>query len=140
MSKRDAGLMSTCFSALLLTAGLAAPAHADTFSMTAGPIPLSPVPLNVCSGNVCVKTPKMGNATLTVEVTPDDLMGLLPDITRSACPPGQIGVALQVQANFRDTSVSGSLTGNVGALPFKHPISEVKVPAGRTFVVSACTF
>ena len=140
MLKIKASTLSSCLSAVVLSVGAMAPAHAGTFSLTAGPIPLSPVPLNICNGDSCVKTPKMGNATLTVEVTPDDLMGLLPSIKTHACPTGQVGVALIVTANFRDASVSGNVTGNVNGLPFRLPISEVKVPAGRTTVVSACTF
>src|ERR1041385_9291459 len=88
-----------------LSLGLAGPAQAGTLSFTVGPVPLSPVPFKICNGDVCVQTPAMSNATLTVEVTPEDLLGVLPTIRLGACPAGQVGQALIVQTNTRGASV-----------------------------------
>jgi hypothetical protein len=130
---------SVSVAALTLLLGLSAPASADTFSMTAGPIPLSPVPLNVCNGNTCVKTPPLGNAKLTVSVTPHDLLGVVPSIRLGSCPVGQIGTAIVVTV-ARDASVSALVTGNVGNLLFNRPVQEFVIGANRTTVLSLCTF
>ena len=131
--------IALCVSAMAF--GLAsAPASADTFSTTAGPIPLTPVPLNVCVGDVCAKTPTLGNVRLTVEVTSHELLGLVPRIRPVACPPGQIGAALQVAASAQATTIGGSVSGNIGSLLFKRPIQEFNLPPHRTIMISACTF
>jgi hypothetical protein len=128
------------FSAVVFAVGAASPAFANTFSLTVGPIPLSPVPLNVCNGNACSKTPPLGNAKMRLDVTTDDTMALAPRIRPAACPAGQIGEALIVDAQLRDATVGGLITGNVGSLNFQRLIPATRVPAGRSVVLSACTF
>jgi hypothetical protein len=128
------------WSAVVFSMGAATPAFANTFSLTVGPILLSPVPLNVCNGNACNKTPALGNAKMRVDVTMDDTMALVPRIRPAACPAGQIGEALIVEAQLRDATVGGLITGNVGNLTFQRLIPAARVPAGRTVVLSACTF
>lgn len=140
MIKLRAASQSLYSAAFVLSMGASAPALANTFSVTAGPIPLSPVPLNVCNGNSCVKTPPLGNVKLTVEVTPDDLFTVVPRIRAAACPPGQLGEALIVETSLRDATVGGTISGNAGSLLFTRRIQDIRLQAKRSIVISACTF
>ncbi len=134
------GMMSGMLAGAGLMLAAAGPAQADTVSASAGPILLPNVPVSVCINSNCTKTPDLGSVSIGVSVTVDNIFGVLPVIAPSACPYGQTGLALSVTANTRNTTVSVTVNGTVGALAFSKPVGPVVVDARRTVTISACTF
>jgi hypothetical protein len=116
-------------------------ASADTVSLTAGPLPLPNVPLSVCVDGTCSSTPSLGNLTLSLSISASSLTGLLvpPTIVPSLCPNGKVGVVLTVSGGIGTETLSGTLTGSMGALTYTKTLGPLIVsPLSHSATVSAC--
>jgi hypothetical protein len=147
--RRGALLLGSLLGAIALTGS----ALADTtITLTAGPVTVPGVPVEVCVNqtdtpeptNECVTTPEALTVALTVVAhvdTPEPEV-VPPTITPIECPAGTDGVALRVDTGTAETAIGGSVTitlvvdGEVVSETI--PIDEVIAGPQQTVTVFAC--
>ncbi len=145
--KRVSAAVGTFVGVLALTAS----ALADTtVRVTAGPVTIPGVPVEVCvvQGDVpvneCVETPGAQTVALTVvvQVATPDVVVVPPTITPAQCPAGTEGVALRVNTGSVGAAIGGSVTVTivVNGIPTTQtiPINQVVVGPNQTVTVFAC--
>ena len=124
----------------LLTCAAAVPAFADTLSVKAGPIPLQGVPVTVCINNKCESTQPMHSLELGVSISLANNQLVLPAITPSACPAGQIGAAFVVTTLAGGATLGVTIGGKVDTLDYSKTLGPIPLNAQtRTVTVSACS-
>ena len=121
-----------------------------TVTVTAGPVTVPEVPVEVCvvQGDVpvneCVETPGAQTVTLTVvvQVPTPNVVVVPPTVTPAQCPAGTQGVALKVNTGSAGATIGGSVTVTlvVNGMPVTQtiPISQVVAGPNQTLTVFAC--
>ncbi|WKX72266.1 hypothetical protein [Streptomyces sp. XD-27] len=90
---------------------LATPASAasHTATLTVGPVILPSVPVQVCLDSTCTPSTPLVNVTLKAEATTDTAV-VLPTLTKSQCPSGQLGAALTITSTDAQATASVKVT------------------------------
>ncbi len=120
----------------------AAPAHADTHTVTlsVGPVSLPLSPVAACLDGTCVTSPALTSVSLSVAATTDT--SVTPSLATVPCPNGALGAAVKVTtATTATVTLSADVTGTSPNGPVDIPLGPKTITVSTPgVIVSACTF